>query len=142
VAAELACLLACCAAFARGQEVPVFSAGVESVRLDVLVTDRDRVISGLQASDFEVRDEGVLQDVEIVGSGMPLNLILALDTSASLAGEPFEHLLSAGQTLLDRLRPEDLAGLVTFSHEVSLREGLTRDRGLMRRAIFATPPHG
>jgi len=101
VAAELACLLACCAASTRGQEVPVFSAGVESVRLDVLVTDRDRVISGLQASDFEVRDEGVLQDVEIVGSGMPLNLILALDTSASLAGEPFEHTLG-----LARKRPE------------------------------------
>jgi VWFA-related protein len=141
VAAELACLLAC-AASTRGQEVPVFSAGVESVRLDVLVTDRDRVITGLQASDFEVRDEGVLQDVEIVGSGMPLNLILALDTSASLAGEPFEHLLSAGQALLDRLRPEDLAGLVTFSHEVSLREGLTRDRARLRRALAAIQPRG
>jgi VWFA-related protein len=135
--------LACSASVALAQEVPTFAAGVEAVRLDVLVTDRDRVVPGLQASDFEVRDNGIVQDVELVGSQtLPLNVILALDTSGSVAGEPLEHLRSAGQALLGRLLPEDLAGLVTFSHEVTLREELTRDRERLRRALASVEARG
>ena len=53
---------------------PTFSAGVEAIRLDVLVTNGDRVVLGLEASDFEVRDNGILQDVELVSSEkLPLN---------------------------------------------------------------------
>ena len=72
---------------------PTFSAGVEAIRLDVLVTNGDRVVLGLEASDFEVRDNGVLQDVELVSSeNLPLNVILALDTSGSVAGKPLDDL--------------------------------------------------
>ena len=142
-AAGLLGLVAWGATGAAAQEIPTFAAGVETIRLDVLVTDRDRVVAGLHASDFEVRDNGVVQDVELVGGEkLPLNVILALDTSGSLAGEPLEHLRSAGQALLGRLLPEDLVGLVTFSHEVSLREPLTTDRVRLRRALAAVEPRG
>lgn len=128
---------------ASAQEIPTFAAGVEAIRLDVLVTDRDRVVTGLKASDFEVSDNGVVQEVELVGGEkLPLNVILALDASGSVAGEPLEHLRSAGQALLERLLPEDLAALVTFSHEVSLREPLTTDRERLRRALAAVEPRG
>ncbi|HEX9187564.1 MAG TPA: hypothetical protein VGB87_10855, partial [Vicinamibacteria bacterium] len=55
-AAALACLVGACAASAAEQEVPTFAAGVEVIRLDVLVTNGDRVVAGLSAADFEVRD--------------------------------------------------------------------------------------
>jgi len=125
------------------QDTPTFATGVEAIRVDVRVTRSERVVLGLQAADFEVRDNGVLQEVELVSSEkMPLNVILALDVSGSVAGEPLDQLRSAGQALLSRLLPEDRAGLVTFSHEVTLREGLTRDRGRLLRALAEVQPRG
>jgi len=142
-AAVLALLVASGAAGVAAQETPTFSIGVEAIRLDVLVTHRDRVVLGLEAADFEVRDNGILQDVELVSSErLPLNVILALDTSGSVAGEPLDHLRSAGQTLLARLLPGDQAGLVTFSHEVTLQEGLTRDMARLGRALALVEPRG
>lgn len=139
----LAVLTACSASGAGAQETPTFSAGIEAIRLDVLVTNRDRVVHDLKAEDFEVRDNGVLQDVALVSTeNLPLNVILALDTSGSVAGEPLEHLRSAGQTLLARLEPEDKAGLVTFSQEVTLRVGLTPDVDSIVRALAAVEARG
>jgi Ca-activated chloride channel family protein len=142
-AVALAFLVGSWAAGSAAQETPTFSTGVEAIRLDVLVTNRDRVVLGLEAADFEVRDNGVLQDVELVSSEkLPLNVILALDTSGSVAGEPLEHLRSAAQTLLARLDPGDMVGLVTFSQEVALRERLTRDTERLGRALADVRPRG
>ena len=40
-----------------------FSCGTELVRVDVLVSAGGRLVSGLTAKDFEVRDRGVLQQL-------------------------------------------------------------------------------
>jgi len=141
--ASFLCLVALVPAGAVAQDIPTFAAGIEAIRLDVLVTNGDRVVTDLEADDFEVRDDGVLQDAELVDTQkLPVNVILALDTSGSVAGEPLEHLRAAGEALLGRLLPEDLAGLVTFSHEVTLREPLTRDRERLRSALTLVEPRG
>lgn len=142
-AAVLVFLVASGAAGSAAQDTPTFSAGVDAIRLDVLVINRDRVVLGLEAADFEVRDNGILQDVKLVSSEkLPLNVILALDTSGSVAGEPLDHLRSAARTLLARLDAGDKAGLVTFSHEVRLREGLTQDVERLGRALASVKPRG
>ena len=76
----------------RAQQSPaVFSSKVEAVRVDVLVTDNSRAILGLGPSDFELSDNGVPQHVELVSfDQIPLNVILALDMSDSVAGERLE----------------------------------------------------
>jgi VWFA-related protein len=131
------------AAAAAAPQTPTFSTGVEAVRVDVLVTEGDRPVLGLTPADFEVRDNGVLQDVSFVSAEkLPLNVILALDASASVAGEPLEHLRAAGRTLLERLLPEDRAALVTFSHEVALRQALTRELPLVGRELARIEPRG
>lgn len=141
--AALTPLVAILALAAAGQEPPTFATRIDAIRLDVLVTDRDRIVRGLDASSFEVRDNGVVQDVELVSSeGLPLNVILALDTSGSVAGEPLVHLSAAAGALLERLEPDDRAGLITFSHDVTLREGLTTDLDRVRRALAAVEPEG
>jgi VWFA-related protein len=124
------------AAGATAQAPPTFSATVEAIRVDVLVTEHDRPVTGLGAADFEVRDNGVLQQVAFVrAEKLPLNLILALDASASVAGEPLDRLRSAGRALLARLQPDDQAALVTFSHEVTLRQALTGDVERVGRSL-------
>jgi Ca-activated chloride channel family protein len=124
-------------------QTPTFSTGVEAVRVDVLVTEGDRPLLGLGPADFEVRDNGVRQEVSFVSAEkLPLNVILALDTSASVMGEPLEHLRSAGLAMLERLQPEDQAALVTFCHEVTLREPLTRDVARVRRGLAQIEPTG
>ena len=116
----------------------MFSAKVEAVRVDALVTERDNgpAIVGLGPSDFEVYDNGVLQQVDLVSfDEVPLNVILTLDMSDSVAGERLDHLRGAGAALLAALKKEDQAALVTFSQLVALGAGLTKDVTPVRRAI-------
>jgi VWFA-related protein len=122
---------------------PTFSSRVEAVRVDVLVKDRGQVVRGLGPQDFEVRDDGVLQEIDLVRlEQVPLNVILGLDVSQSVNGERLEHLLGAGDALLDRLTGEDRAALLTFSHAVRLRQELTQDIPRVRQALEAVIPAG
>ena len=122
---------------------PTFSAKREAVRVDVLVTDRGKVVTGLGAGEFEVRDNGVPQTVELVSfQQIPLNVFLAFDVSASVSGERLKHLQTAGHALLDRLAKEDRSALLTFSHTVLLREGLTGATARVRQALTDVQPFG
>ena len=141
----LAALLLACSGAApnAAQTPPRFPAAVEAIRVDVLVTAGGRPVRGLQPADFEVRDNGVVQDVALVSAEkLPLNLILALDASASVAGEALDRLRGAGRVLLQRLLPEDQAALVTFSQQVTLRQELTREVARVQRALDAVVPRG
>lgn len=126
----------------RGQTA-TFKSSVEAVRIDVLVTDRGRPLLSLRPGDFDVRDNGVLQQVEYASfEQIPLNVVLALDTSESVAGERLDHLLAASGELLDGLRDEDQAALITFGHAVVVRSGLTKERESIRRALKYTYAEG
>jgi VWFA-related protein len=120
-----------------------FSTKVEAVRVDVLVTDRGQPVRGLAAADFEVFDNGVLQQVDLVSfDQIPLNVILALDMSESVAGERLDHLRSAGQALLSGLKKNDQAALVTFRGEVTLDADLSADPLKVRAALDRAEPAG
>jgi Ca-activated chloride channel homolog len=138
----------CALAVAVWPEAPwaqqaTFSVAVNSVRLDVLVTDRGRVVRQLNAADFEVLDNKVPQQVEVVTfEQVPLLVTMALDMSFSVSGERLEHLRSAGNVMLDGLRPEDRAQLLTFSHAVVRRQSSTSDVSLLRAALNEVKPAG
>lgn len=115
---------------------PVFSTKVEIVRVDVLVTDKGLPLLGLGSVDFEVLDNGVPQQVEFVSyDQIPLNVVLALDMSDSVAGDRLEHLRGAGTGLLAALKRNDQAALVSFSNQISLGAALTTDLGRLRDAL-------
>jgi hypothetical protein len=96
-------LFAICAAIAmvsltggQGQEpqpeqppsTPTFRTRGEGVRIDVLVTDREKPVAGLTTKDFALTDNGVGQVVEAASlAEMPLDVILVLDLSVSLREE-------------------------------------------------------
>jgi Ca-activated chloride channel homolog len=115
---------------------PSFSTKVESVRVDVLVLDNGRPVRGLAAADFEIADNGVPQQVDLVSfERIPLNVVLALDMSDSLAGERLSQLQEASRAVLDGLTKDDQAALVTFSNVVALGAPLSKDVGIARRAL-------
>jgi Ca-activated chloride channel family protein len=120
-----------------------FSSRTLGVRVDVLVTDGRTPVGGLTAADFELRDNGILQTIDVVDtSDIPVNAILALDTSASTAGQRQKDLVAAGEALLDGLKPADRAALTTFSHAVSPGLALTSDLSEVRRALRRIEPDG
>ncbi len=58
---------------------PRFTARVDVVRVDALVTAGGQPVRGLTAADFEVRDNGVPQQVNLVElPEIPINAILTL----------------------------------------------------------------
>ena len=125
------------------QQAPLFSARAEEVRVDVLVSDHNKLVRGLRPEDFEVRDNGVLQQIHLANlDELPVNAILALDLSASVAGERLDQLTHAGGSLLDALQKDDRAALVTFSHLVDLGSTLTTDFSRVRAALNLARPSG
>ena len=127
----------------RAQQSPAFTSRVEAVRVDVLVTDNGQPIRGLGPADFELVDNGVPQQVELVSfDEIPLNVILALDMSDSVAGDRLAQLRGAGTALLAALAKSDQAALVAFSHEVRLGAKLTPDVAAVRAALGAAGGSG
>src|SRR5215212_2844109 len=133
-AALVACLGGALGAGVRQQ--PVFRGGSEAVRVFVTVTDRDgRLVTTLTQSDFEVRDEGKPQPVtQFDNNPQPIRLIVMLDVSGSMAGN-LPLLRGAGAQLFARLRPDDVARVGTFGHEVAISPAFTRDPGELRAAL-------
>jgi VWFA-related protein len=120
-----------------------FSSRTLAVRVDVLVTEGRNPVGGLTAADFELRDNGVLQKIDVADpADVPINAVLALDTSASLAGKRQADLIGAAQALLDGLKPVDRAALTTFDHAVHPGIPLTGDLKEVRAALDRIKPRG
>ncbi len=119
-----------------GGQPPEFRASVEAVRLDVSVGRDGQLVSGLTAADFEVKDDGVVQDVELVtGSERALQVVLVLDTSSSVAGQRLRSLKSAASSFIAGLAPEDAASVLAFSHRVYALPPDRYDHERLRAAV-------
>jgi VWFA-related protein len=120
-----------------------FSSTVEAVRVDVLVTDKGRPVRNLQAADFEVLDNGIPQQVDLISfEQVPLNLVFVFDMSSSVVGERLEHLRDGARTVLNGLTREDQAALVTFSEVVVQGSDLTTNFEQVRAALQQTSGRG
>jgi VWFA-related protein len=113
-----------------------FRISTVAVPVDVFVSDDGKAIAGLTREDFEVYDEGRLQRVDDVSFGtVPVNVMLVLDTSTSVAGEKLRHLRSAADAFLRELAEDDRAGLLTFSHHLKLRSPLSSEHAALSRLL-------
>jgi VWFA-related protein len=141
--AAAAALLAVVAASTTARAQPpaqnaqiVFRGGVELVRVDALVVRNGGIVKGLQPSDFELRDNGVVQ--EIAGASLeqiPIDALLVLDLSGSVTKYNAERLRGAASTFLDGLTARDRAALLTFNARTVLAQPLTADLRLVREKL-------
>jgi Ca-activated chloride channel homolog len=118
------------------QAPPVFRVAVEAVNVDVFVTKKGTPLLGLRAEDFVVRDNGVLQRVELVDRrSLPTTVVLALDRSASVSGQRLALLRAAARAFLSELRAQDEAALLAFDHRIELLQQVTIDRAAISSAL-------
>ena len=130
------CALWGLASAALAQGVPTFSSRVEVVKLDVSVTRGGRPVEGLGAADFEVIDDGVRQEVELLErEKATLETVLLLDTSQSVAGRKLVDLKEAVGRFVEGLGSEDRASLITFASQVRQRVRESGDRDALLAAL-------
>ncbi len=114
----------------------VLRASVNLVMVDATVkTKAGNIMGDLKKENFELREDGVEQNVQIFGRDeLPLSVALVLDLSDSI--EPFlGPLRDAANTALRALKPEDEVALFTFSTEAELRVPFTKDKSQIAREI-------
>jgi Ca-activated chloride channel family protein len=121
----------------------VFRGGADVVMLNVTVTDKDgRFVTGLDRGNFQIFEDGALQDItNFTRDQQPIALSLVLDTSTSMEkGLPIAQEAAIGFTR--RLRPNDVAQVMTFNSRAEMIQDFTNDREALERAIRRTHSGG
>ena len=111
--------------------------------MNVTVTDGTaRYVTDLQADDFSVFEDGVKQDVMLFSrTNLPIALALLLDTSASMDTRlPVAQEAAVG--FARRLRPQDLAEIVSFDSRVVVLQTFTNSAAELEQAIRKTSAGG
>jgi VWFA-related protein len=121
----------------------VFGVTVDTVKLDVAVERNGKSVADLRADDFDVRDDGVAQQVELVSAEeRVLHAVLVLDTSTSVAGERLARLKAAACLFVEGLGPGDAASAIAFSSRVRALPVDPYDHAGLRRAIVSLESGG
>jgi hypothetical protein len=99
----------------------VFSGETSVVRVDVAASRDGVPLSGLQADDFELLDNGVVQTVSVAAAGRNnIHAVLVMDLSDSLSADDRHVLRRDAAAFLGRLGRDDRATLLAFTQEVKL----------------------
>jgi Ca-activated chloride channel family protein len=124
------------------QPSPSFRAGVDLVSLNVTVTDGTHYVGDLEATSFQVFEDGVNQTVTYFSrANLPIALALLIDTSASMESRlPTAQEAAIG--FARRLRPQDLAEVVDFDSRVIVLQPFANDVPLLEQAIRKTSAGG
>lgn len=97
----------------------------------------------LDPSDVVVRENGVrVRKVRVnpVGeSGLRFGVVLAIDASQTMRGEPFEAALAAARSFLAHRDPNELVGLLAFNGEVTVLQAATQDAAALELALRNPP---
>ena len=110
--------------------------------LTLFVNVRDQYgvpVPDLTIDDFQVLlgDESaqVLSVENITRDELPISVVLVIDTSDSMYGDPLADAQVAALTFLDRLAPGDEVALVDFDSTVKVAQDFTSDLDSVRAAI-------
>jgi VWFA-related protein len=140
VLAFIAALIVVSSSIVAGQAV--FRGGVDLVEVDVSVLRGGVPVSDLTANNFIVTDNGARQEVTTARLDLPLRVTLALDVSESVSGPRLSGLVKAGNGLVNALKADDQASLVTFSHRARLQVPMTAAFDVLRGALSSLSASG
>ena len=125
-------------------QAPIFKSRTAGVMVDATVRDKARrSVTGLQASDFELTDNGVPQQVNDVSYGkLPIDITVGLDVSHSVTGSLLDRLRQGVVQLMGDLGKDDRLKLVLFNMRVTRIIDYTRDIKAVERAIRSATAGG
>ena len=108
-----------------------FRATGNSVLVSVHVRDHGgRFVRGLDASSFQLLEDGVPQEIQFVSTdAVPADVLLALDVSGSMAPE-VAALKAVASGFLNEVRPTDLVAVTAFNRS----DAASRLPGVFKRA--------
>lgn len=107
------------AAVATSQDpAPSFRTVTDVVTIDAFAHRDRKPLSGLTRDDFVVRDNGVVQQIDALGTTDSAHVIIGLDLSGSVDGETLERLRTAVRVLMRRLTAADRISLFTFADRI------------------------
>ena len=140
----VACVTGLAGSWTHGFQQPIaqFSTGVQLVEVYATVTDADGgMVTGLKREDFEVREDQELQEISAFAAGeFPLTVVLGIDRSWSMAGEPLRLAKAASRTFLRQLRPTDRSMAVAIGSDAEVIAPLSNDHAQQQRAIDLLDP--
>ncbi|MEX2271968.1 MAG: hypothetical protein WD690_10875 [Vicinamibacterales bacterium] len=117
-------LLSACLAGALSAQ-SVYRAQTDAVVITAAVTDGRRPVTGLTAADFEVRDNGVVQEIaDFSRETLPVDLTLTIDLSGSMKPADRAVIERAIARIGAALEPRDRAGISTFGQRIVERTAL------------------
>jgi VWFA-related protein len=116
----------------------------DSIRLstDLVVIDAQalnrktgQVVNGLKASDFELYEDGVRQEITHFSQDkLALSVILLMDLSGSVS-PVLKEIQSGALMALERLKGNDEVAVIAFSSDTQVVQDFTRDRKLIVEKI-------
>ena len=137
----LAALSLACALAPAQNSTPTFRENVHLVRVLATVKDASGALVGsMEKSDFEVRDNGVLQEISVFErqTEQPLSVAVMIDDSASTAIDlkyETESVTRFVRALVRSGNPDDSASLYSFNWEVVQQTGFTRNPATIEKRL-------
>ena len=121
-----------------------FTSGVNVVEVYASVTDaRGEPVKGLTRDDFEVQENGQLQEVSAFTAGdFPLAVAVAIDRSFSMAGQRLELAKAGARAFLGELRLRDEAMVIAVGSQIEAVAPLSTDRSQQTAAVLRLDAFG
>jgi Ca-activated chloride channel homolog len=116
---------------------------VKLVNVFVNVTDANgAIVGGLKKEDFAVTEDGRPQQIAVFErqSELPLNLVLAIDTSGSVHKDMSEEVAAAKRFVGAILRPQDQMSVIQFATTVQLMARFTNSVSAIDRSLDRLRP--
>lgn len=118
----------------------VVTTNYPEIRIVFSVLKSGSIISNLNLSDIDVEEDGsgrspILIDCSDTTSSSDVSVLLLIDRSGSMIGNPISDAKQAAISFINQLRAVDEAAVMTFETDVQLLQGFTTDKTPLIQAI-------
>ena len=122
--------------FSLAAQEPTFRSGSRVVPSYVTVVDADnRLVTDLTRDDFEVYDNGRLQEITIFDNEVrPFTVVVMLDTSVSMT-DRLKDLYAGAEQFLMRMLPHDKGTVGAFNDKIEFASTFTSNRDSLISAL-------
>jgi len=97
------------------------------------------IIGKLDEDDFEVYEDNVrelpIKVEELTGGEIGINVVLVIDRSGSMRGQPIADAKKAASTFVDLMQSKDQSAVVSFSNDICTDHPFSSDKDSLKAAI-------